>query len=163
MGKILDKVLGVRSGSDRTTRRPDGSTLGLTTPATLRGNTVYGPAGGRATKFATTSPTTGFVSNKQNVTASDWKASPSAPKKSMMSTQGGGGGRPSGGNTTKTTNGAKPKSFSGTRSGDVAGPRKDSSGRNVSSAKSPTKKRSGGLILSGGRVKNVNNHRKTIK
>lgn len=144
MGKIYDIV----TGGGRTRNAPDGSTLGLTTPSTWRGNTASGPAGGRATQFATTSPTTGRVSNVRNVTASDWKATAPAPKRATVSsTLGGQSKSPAlGGTNAKTTTAATKRTLTGTRAGDVAGPQKDASGRNVSSATKPSKKKAGGIV-----------------
>lgn len=83
MGKILDAVFG-RFQTDEATRparsRPNGSTIGLTTPTTIRGNTVMGPSGGRATRFATTTPS-GQVTNVRNITQSDYRSA-SKPQKS---------------------------------------------------------------------------------
>ena len=78
MGSIVDKVLGKGGG---TSKRPDGSTLGMTTPATWRGNTVMGPAGGYATHFATTRPN-GQITGVSAITAKDYRAAPSGAKKS---------------------------------------------------------------------------------
>lgn len=69
---ILGKILGRTDGETSTrTRRADGSTIGLSTPVTIRGNTVMGPSGGRATHFATTTAS-GDVVGKNKFSSSDW-------------------------------------------------------------------------------------------
>lgn len=142
MGRILDIIKG---RGERSTRNiADGSTLGLTTPATWRGNTAYGPSGGYATQFSTVSPTTGRVSNVRQVSSSDWRAAQSRPQQPRTQPSGTGGGL-FGGGARGTSTSTKARSFSSARSGDVSGPRKDASGRNASSA---TRRKAGGVVKS---------------
>ena len=57
-GKIRDQVDKVRESlkgtfGANTGNRPNGSTLGLTTGTTMKGNTASGPSGGRADTYST--------------------------------------------------------------------------------------------------------------
>ncbi len=69
---ILGKILG-RNNGESVSRAPkaDGSTIGLSTPVTIRGNTVMGPSGGRATHFATKTAS-GNIVGKNKLSSADW-------------------------------------------------------------------------------------------
>jgi len=156
MGKILDKVFGRSSGGNR----PDGSTLGLSTPTTWSGNTAFGPGGGRATHFGTTQAD-GRVTNVRAITANDYRAAPSSPKKGRSLFGKSAGAKPSGGfSQSQFGSGAKggsPKKGgifgSGSKSGRPNGSTlgvttgKTTTKSNTPASKSSTtKKAAGGLI-----------------
>lgn len=172
MGRIkdaVDRALG-RGGQDRTGRgRPDGSTLGMTTPSTWRGNTVMGPSGGRATHFATTD-SQGRVSNVSKITANDYKAAQSAPKKGGLFSKGGGwkptGGwkpagstqKPSGGKMSAASSQSAKPSGSGQQQTSMSRAQKNANdNRNPAgpTSKSATKKAAGGLIQGSNEMKKM--------
>jgi hypothetical protein len=139
-GRILSIILGSDEEPGRTSLfgsskangpKRDGG-LGLTTPTTIQGNTVIGPAGGRATKFAT--ERNGVLTNVRNIPSSSWKA------QSGRTSKGGSlfGGRKDGSSSAGA--GSSSKSGSASRGGfrsDTKASR-DSVG--------PTRKKEGGMV-----------------